>query len=278
MGDRWTVGSINGEKNGQEGEWKSLDQIQGMQTSLKDNLFGIRFRIIPKGFKKFSDVDPRNRGFYQENEFEKSLDNIRYRISEIQYDISNPYYQMLRDSGVDMKRVLDIIKQKLTEEDWSWQAVQGLMPVGVVDGIYTKLNVEDNHNNTNRADDFKRDRDIDLMRHIENEEWQLSQCFHTPKEIISEIEEFYSDPLEDYRALILKKYKKIVEREEKKKDSGAKSILEFMQRNGLTTQDLSLALAMAQATKTGIREAEGHIIDERTSQIIPNREEPTELE
>ena len=56
----------------------------------------------------------------------------------------------------------------------------------------------------------------------------------------------------------------IVENEEKQQNSGAKSILEFMQRNSLSIQDLSLALAMAQATKTGVLEAEGHIVDENT--------------
>ena len=37
-----------------------------------------------------------------------------------------------------------------------------------------------------------------------------------------------------------------------------------MERNGLSVQDLSLALTMVQATKTGVLEAEGHIIDENT--------------
>ena len=50
-----------------------------------------------------------------------------------------------------------------------------------------------------------------------------------------------------------------------------------MKKHNLTTQDLSLALAMAQATKTGVREAEGHIVDTKTRQNTPNRGEPTQI-
>ena len=75
-----------------------------------------------------------------------------------------------------------------------------------------------------------------------------------------------------------KKYKKIVEEKEKSKTYGARAILEYMEKHNLTTQDLSLALAMAEATKTGVRDAESHIIDEKTSQITPDRKEPTQIE
>ncbi len=69
----------------------------------------------------------------------------------------------------------------------------------------------------------------------------------------------------------------ITEGLEEKQNSGARAILEFMEKHNLTTQDLSLALAMAQATKTGVREAEGHIIDTKTRQNTPNRGEPNQI-
>lgn len=75
-----------------------------------------------------------------------------------------------------------------------------------------------------------------------------------------------------------KKYKGIVEEKEKSEANGARAILEYMEKHNLTIQDLSLALAMAQATKTGVRKAEEYIIDEKTSQITPDREEPTQIE
>lgn len=56
---------------------------------------------------------------------------------------------------------------------------------------------------------------------------------------------------------------------------GARAILEYMKKHNLTTQDLSLALAMAQATKTGVREAESHIVNTQTRQNIPDRGEST---
>ena len=262
MEDKWTVSSVNGQKNGQEGAWTSLDQIQGMQTLLKDNIFGISFRIIPRSGKKFSDMYmPEDGRVTDKEEAHKNNAAITYIISEISIDILNPYYRMLEESGVDMDRVFDIIKQKLNEGDWSWINVKGLMDYGVVEGINTKLQKEDIDNKTRSSNTFREDEDIETMRKIEWNEYYF-RGNQTPKEFLQ-----FAQKNIDWRkewALVYKKYEKIVKEEEKQQNSGAKSILEFMERNGLSVQDLSLALTMAQATKTGVLEAEGHIIDENT--------------
>lgn len=259
MEDRWTVSSVNGQKNGQEGEWTSLDQIQGMQTLLRDNIFGISFRIIKKSGGKFM---PEN-DILTAREARKNNDAIRYAISEISINSLNPYYRILEDSGVDMHRVFDIIKQKLNEGTWSCTNVKGLMDYGVVEGINTKMILEDNDNKTRSSEAFRADEDIETMRKIGWDEYYYREN-RTPKEFLQFAKEKI-DMSKDW-ALVYKKYEKIVKEEEKQQNSGATSILEFMKRNGLSVQDLSLALAMAQATKTGVLEAEGHIIDENTKQ------------
>lgn len=262
MRDRWTVSSVNGQKNGQEGEWTSLDQIQGMQTLLKDNIFGISFRIIPKSGKKFSDIYMPENDILNVEEARENNASITYSISEISVSHLNPYYRIMKNSGVDVNRVFNIIKQKLNEGDWTWANVKGLMDYGVVEGIYTKLQSEERDNKTRRAATFREDEDIETMRKIE---WgELDRRDQTPKEFLQYVRENINFGMGKEWSLIYKKYEKIVENEEKQQNSGAKSILEFMQRNGLSIQDLSLALAMAQATKTGVLEAEGHIVDENT--------------
>lgn len=61
--------------------------------------------------------------------------------------------------------------------------------------------------------------------------------------------------------------KKILDIEEKEysEKNGAEMIIEFMKSNGLTSQDLCVALTMMQATKTGVRDAEEHIIQIKES-------------
>lgn len=272
MGDRWNVSSVNGQKNGQEGEWTSLDQIQGMQTLLKDNIFGISFRIIPKSGKKFSDIYMPENDILNVEEARENNASIAYSISEISVSPLNPYYRIMKNSGVDVDRVFNIIKQKLNEGDWSWVNVKGLMDYGVVEGIYTKLLLEDRDNKTWRAQDFCKDEDIEAMRQIEWKEHELSK-HETDEERIEAVERYREMREKDglsvkgADALIYQKYKAMVKGKEKSKMSGAEHILEYMKKHNLTIQDLSLALAMAQATKTGVIETEGHIVDENTMGI-----------
>lgn len=261
MEEKWSVRSVNGQTNGQEGEWKSLDQIQGAQTLLTNNLFGMSFRIIPIGDGK-------------------------YRISEFGDDPLNIYIRLMEEAGMDIQRAYEEIKRELERGEWTETNVKGLMDYGVVEGIYTRLQLEDKENNfeTDNRGEFLRNPDIKTMKELE---WDEFLYYRTDEnkditdeeklELIKESIDRLINP-KDSIMLMYKKYKKIVEEKKESKEYGAKAILEFMKKNNLTNQDLSLALAMAQATKTGVREAEGHIIDEKTSQITPDREEPTQIE
>ena len=258
MEEKWSVRSVNGQTNGQEGEWKSLDQIQGAQTLLTNNLFGISFRIIP-------------------------TDNGKYRISEFSVNPLNIYNRLMKENGMDTKKAYEEIKRELESSEWTETNVKGLMDYGVVEGISTKHQLEDqdNHFETDTRGEFLNNKDIETMRMLEWDEYfnykPSGNVEITDEERLELLEKFMGDEPKDSTMLMYKKYKGIVEEKEKSKTYGARAILEYMEKHNLTTQDLSLALAMAQATKTGVREAEGHIIDEKTSQTTPDREEPTQI-
>lgn len=246
MEEKWSVCSVNGEKNGQEGEWKSLDQIQGEQTLLTNHLFGMSFRIIPIGDGK-------------------------YRISEFRVSPLNIYNKLMKEADMDTKKAYEEIKGELENGEWTELNVRGLMDYGIVEGIYTKLMLEDKENGTHKSNEFVSNSDIETMKSLEWDEY-FDFARLTDEE---KLELLGKDDMTD-ALLMYKKYKKIVE--EKEKTYGARAILEYMEKHNLTTQDLSLALAMAEATKTGVRDAESHIIDEKTSQITPDRKEPTQIE
>lgn len=276
MNNKWTVASVNGQKNGQEGEWKSLDQIQGQQTLLVNNMFGISFRIIPSRFEKFSDIyiEPN---MDNREEADKNNDTIRYKISEFGINTSNPYYILLKKSGIDMNEVCETLKERLEEGEWSWLNVQGLREYGVVEGIHTKLGHEDNEKGSNNAKDFFSDSALKKMGEIEYAE--LLNLKGTDEECLDIAKLFGGDEeIDSAWAIIYQRYKEIIDAKEKTNTSGARNILEYMKEHGLTVQDLSLALAMAQATKTGVKKAEKHLIDEKTNQQVSAKDEQAQRE
>jgi len=253
--EKWTVSSVNGKKNGQEGEWKSLDQIQGAQTLLTNNLFGMSFRIIPIGDGK-------------------------YRISEFSVSPLNIYDRLMEEAGMDTERAYAEIKRELESGEWTETNVRGLMDYGVVEGISTRLQLKDkdNHFETNTRGEFLNNNDIETMRQIEWDEYLWYNPAITAEERLELLEKSRGDEFESSSTeLMYKKYKEIVEEKQKSRTYGARAILEYMEKHNLTTQDLSLALAMAQATKTGVREAEGHIVNAKTRQNTPDRGESTQI-
>ena len=252
--EKWIVSSVNGQKNGQEGEWKRLDQIQGAQTLLTNILFGMSFRIIP-------------------------ISDGKYRISEFSVSPLNIYDGLMKEAGMDTKRAYAEIKRELESGEWTETNVRGLMDYGVVEGISTRLQLrdKDNHFETNTRGAFLSNNDIETMRQLEWDEYFHYNIGKTDEEKLELLERFADNEPKSSTMLMYKKYKEIVEEKQKSKTYGARTILEFMKKHNLTTQDLSLALAMAQATKTGVREAEGHIVDTKTRQNTPNRGEPTQI-
>jgi len=251
--EKWTVSSVNGQKNGQEGEWKSLDQIQGEQTLLTNNLFGISFRIIPIGDGK-------------------------YKISEFRVSPLNIYDRLMKETGMDTKRAYAEIKKELESGEWTEINIRGLMDYGVVEGISTRLQLrdKDNHFATNTRGEFLNNNDIETMRQLEWDEYFYYKPGKTDEEKLDLLERFMDNEPKSSTMLMYKKYKEIVEEKQKSRTYGARAILEYMEKHNLTTQDLSLALAM-QATNTGVRGAEGNIVDIKTRQNTPDRGEATQI-
>lgn len=190
--------------------------------------------------------------------------------------ITFEYYRILKSLGIDINAICEQIKKILETGEWSWLNVQGLMDYGIINGICTKLGLDDHANGTELENNFLNISGIKTMKDIEYMEYEL--LYGTDEERLEQAEEEVKIFKDKQSSLaVFKKYEAIVKGKEITKTSGATRILEYMEKHGLTIQDLSLALAMAQATKTGVKEAEGHIIDEKTSQINPDREEPTQI-
>ena len=227
MEEKWTVGSVNGQTTGKEGEWKSLDQIQGSQTLLIDNILGISFRIIPNG------------------------DN--YKISQVSVNPANIYYRLMEKEGINIQKAYEEIERQLTNGEWTKTNVQGLLDYGVVEGISTRLNLidQERHLLGQQSNIFLANKGIETMSQIEWDEFYYLKPFITDKERLDYLEKIQSRKYFTYQ-----KYKERVEGHEKSKTEGAQYILEFMKRNNLTTEDLSMALSMAQAEKTNPIEPE----------------------
>ena len=254
MTEKWSVRSVNGTRNEQEGEWTTLDQIQGEQTLLRYNVFGMSFRIIPVGMDK-------------------------YKISEFRVSPTNSYFQLMKKSGMEPGKIQDVIRKKLEDGQWNSMNIKGLMDYGVVEGIATKLGMEDHDNGTNQRDEFLNDSTIETMREVEEKEYDLSK-FKTDKECLEYLTEMKeligSGDVSD--TLVYQNYKTRVEKQEqqgKQEKSGAEQILDFMKEKNLTDQDLSLALAMLQARMSGVEEAEKHVIDEKMGQRDQDEKGPS---
>lgn len=272
MSNMWTVASVNGVEHGQEGEWTSLDQIQGHQTLIRNNLFGICFRIIGTYKGKFSDIYIPEATSKEER---KKNDEITYKISEFGVNRSNSFYRILKESGIDMEKICESIKANLEKGEWTWSNVRGLMDYGVIAGIDTKLTIEDLSNGTHTRDEFLSVIDMEKLKEVESAESTLCGFDMQRLEYIKKALELFGGANEAW-VLLYKRYKDIVEERQKSLMSGAEQILEYIKKHNLTIQDLSLALTMARATKTGVQEAESHIINERTNGENVNKEEPSQ--
>ena len=243
---KWKVRYINNRKNGQEGEWKSLDQIQGEQTLLTNNLFGMTFRIIPIGDGK-------------------------YRISEFSVSPLNIYDRLMEEAGMDIEEAYEEIETELENGEWTATNVRGLMDYGVIEGICRRLDLqdEDNYIKTNTRREFlDNNNDIAIMGQLEwNEYYFYKPDQFTAEERLELLKEKLKKSTGDgvkhsADMLMYKKYEEIVREKQKSKTYGAESILEYMKKHNLTVHDLSLALTMLVAGKSGVKGVEGNILNE----------------
>lgn len=234
----WSISSVNGVKNGQEGDWITLEQIQGEQTLLINNVFGISARIILTG-------------------------NEIYKLSQIQINPINEYRTMFRNENINIEEVYEMIKDEMDGRELTRSDVEELM-YGIIQAIPTMLGKEDKNNGTNKENDFKDLSAFNLMRDLEFMESQMS--FQNDKEILETLEVLYGCGEQESGMgmadkFIYQKYKNRVEKAFKEQKTGAERIVDFMKENGLTSNDLAIALAMVQATQLEVNKTEEYIIN-----------------
>jgi hypothetical protein len=236
MEERWHLRSFHN----REEEWKSVDQIDDVQIRLINNLFGMNFRILPMG-------------------------DGHYRIADFDFIPFNIYIQIMREKGINFWKACEEIKEQIESADWTAQSLRLLLDYGIIEGISTKLQVEDKKNNfeTDYRGQFLSNKDIEMMRKIE---WyEYFYCLPSGKTEVTDEEKLDfakrsmdSDPT-PAAMLMYEKYKRIIEDKKKAKDYGARVILEFVKNHDLTEEDLILALSMLKDTETDIREEEYNV-------------------
>ena len=245
----WSLSSGDNQNSKQE-EWTSIEQIQGESTLLTDNVFGIRFRVVPNG----------------EGE---------YTISELCFDPSNIYYQsMAKHDPNNIQGAYTNIKNELEHSKWTATDLGMLMRTGVVRGIAGRLlqcelkagiSWYQESSDINRYD-FLRNSDIRTMTEIEANEYcgeiidesTSNSDIEGRKDLMLRLNESNDNP-EQRRACSLT-YQKCSQLLKQLSDRhGADKILRVVEENNLTSQDLALALSMY-ATKTGVQDAERSIV------------------
>lgn len=263
MDERWTVGSVNGTtKTGQEGEWKSVEQIQGQQTLLIDNVFGISMRAIKVSGGKY--IDPQKATTLSSEKLDDNNNSIEYALSEISENYSNPYYIMMEEAGLDVRGAVKKIKEQLNNGRWTYENVDGLREYGVVIGIITKLERKDAANGfkTNFAREFREDPVIELMRSIEWKELELSK--YAPEERLRLASERAQDDSFNSFSYIAKKYEKMQKREQEGALSKQADMLEaFMKEKGIGVEALRYLFVRTMGSRERITDVEQHLVEEK---------------
>ena len=187
MEPKWTVGSVNGQSNGKEGEWTSLEQILGTQTLLINNVLGISFRIVQLG----------------EN----------YTIGQVGSNPANIYLRLMRKAGINTEEALSEIKKQLTKGEWTATNVKGLLDYGIVEGISTRLDLEDKEKGFEGqlSRKFLDNKDVATMGEIEQHEFYYLKDFTTPEEKLK----YLASAGKDSSDFVYQKYKEMVEEPER---------------------------------------------------------------
>lgn len=235
------------------GEWTDLDKIQhSNQIWLRNELFGFYFRITKIG----------------ENQ---------YRISEVQNRSGlNVYYRSLKKSGIDVREIYKIISNELGATIWSEINLQGLMDYGVVEGIFTKLQIEDKANGTHTSEEFISNPVIKAMKDIEWDEYYLLKDIETDEGILEYLEEQMKAEKDDGEissiSLLYQKYKQRVEEKKKKEtksgeQTGVEKLRKFLKENpDITPPDVSLILTEMLAKESDKTNAEQHLVNAMEAQ------------
>ena len=275
MENRWTVGSVNGiTKTGQEGEWKKVEQIQGQQTSLRDNVFGIHMRAIKVSGGEY--VDPKKATALSDLKLLADNDSIQYALSEISVDYSNPYYIMMSQAGLDVRGAVEKIKEQLNSGRWTYENVDGLREYGVVIGIVTKLEREDlaNDYKTDLARKFREDPVIELMREIEWNEIEYSK--YTPEERARVARKFAKDDSLNSLKYVASKYEKMQEKVQEGELSKQADMLEnYMRENGIGEAALRYLFVRKMGSRARIPDVEQHLVGEK-AEFVRNESGPEE--
>ena len=267
MGERWTVGSVNGmTKTGNEGEWKTVEQIQGQQTSLRDNVFGVYMRAIKVSGGEY--LDPKKvTALTNIDKLLADNDSIQYALSEVAIDYSNPYYRMMEEAGLDVRGAVEKIKKQLNSGRWTYENVDGLREYGVVIGIITRLEREDAANGfkTNFARKFREDPVIELMMDIEWDELNHSQ--KTPEEKYRIASQFAKDDPYNSLNYFAKKYGEMQAKVQEGELSRQAAMLEtYMGENGIGLDALLYLIAKNRGTIKGMNGVEQHLVEIKKEQ------------
>ena len=230
----WTV------KDGviSKGKWVNLDQIDTSQIRLWNNLFDISFRVFPQWGGTHT---------YTLGEVGKGLTNIykRYLFKEFAEDDARDAYKKIEE---ELKRGL-----------WTDVNMIGLMDYGVVEGIATKLQLEDNENGTHLREEFINNPVIKTMIDIEWQENFYLRSIGTDEEMLEFLKKQIRE--EEYEnitfSLMYQKYKKRVEEKTEVVRTPAEEIIKFVEEKGYTPQDVAFALILLgakESDKTGVEQ------------------------
>ena len=138
MEAKWTIESLS---DFMSKPCVNVDQIQGAQTLLTNNLFGVKFRIMEIGRDEYS-------------------------INEEDIGIS-PFYETMRKIP-EFEDTSNEIKEKLAGR-WNKDEVAKLLEFGLIGGICKKLEAKDKELGTNSLGKFLQNEGIKKMQEIENE-------------------------------------------------------------------------------------------------------------
>lgn len=237
---KWEVSYDYSKNEKERQEWTSLDQIQGIHTRLRYNVFGISFVI-------------------------QGIGGNLYNIRKANYfGLPNIIEHIMTESNISIKT----IQEALSKETWTAESVKGLMDYGLIEGISAKLALEDKENGTHTSEEFRNSEYVKEMKKILDIIGTDEKCMELMELGRNDIPSAFEKADEIIKV--------IAEEKERSKSSGAEQILEFMREHKLTENDLALALAMAQVTTTGVREAQEHIVGQK--QTDKQNEGPTQLE
>ena len=246
--------------------WTSIDQIQGDQTLLRNNLFGITLRIV--------------------------AEKGEYRIIRVGFDRTNIYFRLMEEEGISIIALREVIENEFMESGkWTDTDVTKLLDYGVIHGIcFRRDSCEENS-----SQEFLSNSALKAMHNIENDEYFF---YGTREDGLTDKEkyELLKKLIDDIKGgtpdlsikLMYEKYKRIVEQKrqresEKEGENPGELLTEFLKqhpditgqmlleeavRRGVTVDDLLVEAVRLGATQSGLQEASTKVNDGAQQEVL----------